>query len=171
MFGQDDPVPPDPTSNFFASDYGNSHDPVGLGLGAPDSLCPPPVATLLLVNCNVSTVSLHLRSNFPPATAQLCPREDSSPKSPILCRVGRKTLLRPSLGRRPLGWKHCLGLVEVGVERPDCLSDLSTLMEVRLSMEAVQHMTSKATQASHSASPSIQHESFTCNKPQRQYRR
>ena len=33
MFGQDDPIPPDPTSNFFASDYGNSHDPVGLGLG------------------------------------------------------------------------------------------------------------------------------------------
>jgi len=41
-------------------------------------------------------------------------------------------------------------------------SDLSTLMDVRLRMDAVQHMTSKATQASHSASPSIQHESFTC---------
>jgi len=31
MFGQDDPVPP---PWFFSSDFGNSHDPAGLGLGA-----------------------------------------------------------------------------------------------------------------------------------------
>jgi len=44
MFGQDDPVPP-----FFSSDFGDFHDPAGLGVGGhvPPPLCPP-VATLLI---------------------------------------------------------------------------------------------------------------------------
>jgi len=34
MLGQDDLVPPPyPTSIFFSSDFGNSHDLAGLGLG------------------------------------------------------------------------------------------------------------------------------------------
>jgi len=45
MFGQDDPVPP-PHSHFFSSDFGNSHDPAGLGWGHVP-LVPPRVATLL----------------------------------------------------------------------------------------------------------------------------
>jgi len=40
---------------------------------------------------------------------------------------------------------------------------LSTLMAVRLSIEAVQHMTSSATHMSHSASPSSHIALFTCN--------
>jgi len=44
MLRQDDPVPP-PTP-IFSSDFGNSHDPAGLGLGARAPRAP--VATLLL---------------------------------------------------------------------------------------------------------------------------
>jgi len=40
---------------------------------------------------------------------------------------------------------------------------LSTLMAVRLSIEAVQHMTSSATHMSHRASPSSHIALFTCN--------
>jgi len=42
------------------------------------------------------------------------------------------------------------------------LTNRSTLMAVRLSIEAVQHMTSHAIHASQRASPSVQFESFTC---------
>ena len=41
---------------------------------------------------------------------------------------------------------------------------LSMLIAARLRMDAVQHMTSNATQASHRASPSIHTPSFTCNR-------
>ena len=44
-FGQGDPVPRPPRLQVFSSDFGNSHDPAGLGLGAGAPM--PPVATLL----------------------------------------------------------------------------------------------------------------------------
>ena len=36
---------PHPTSNFFSSDFGNSHDPAGLGLGARAPHAPRGYAT------------------------------------------------------------------------------------------------------------------------------
>jgi len=47
-FDQDDPVLPTPPPIFFSSDFGNSRDPAGLGLGGGQvPRMPPPVATLL----------------------------------------------------------------------------------------------------------------------------
>ena len=40
---------PHPTSNFFSSDFGNSHDPVGLRLGEGHVSLYAPVATLLVL--------------------------------------------------------------------------------------------------------------------------
>ena len=42
---------PTPPQFFFSSDFGNSHDPTGFGLGGgtwPPPSCPLPAATLLL---------------------------------------------------------------------------------------------------------------------------
>jgi len=40
---------PHPTSNFFSSDFGNSHDPAGLRLGEGHVPLYAPVATLLVL--------------------------------------------------------------------------------------------------------------------------
>jgi len=42
-------------------------------------------------------------------------------------------------------------------------NDLSTAMAARLSIDAVQHMTSSATHVSHMMSPSSHSPPFTCN--------
>jgi len=75
---------------------------------------------------------------------------DSSSRFSFRGRTHTHRGTQTTFNRRMLKWRNC------------SVRYLSTLIEVRLRIDAVQHMTSKATHMSHKASPSIQHESFTC---------
>ena len=63
LFGQDDPAPP--PHPIFSSDFGNSHDPAGLGLG---DTCPSPwlryCSRLLLLMAQAPAISRPTHGRF-----------------------------------------------------------------------------------------------------------